>query len=199
MSIGLRVDMDGMAMTVTGIEPGSGVTKAGIIAHLAPLNHYQAGINWCVGDLLILGGREFGDHWIEQTVAEYMQAMSPETLRQCRWVSERYPYHQRVNRLTWSHHLIAAGVEDERSRTKLLESCLEPAADAPGRGPESPMSTSDLRRAVKCLKDGEDEDEGAKLLEAAKRAIAKLGPSERDTLFRWLGSKWDEWERIDGV
>jgi len=178
------VKLGGMEMTTTGFKPGGPVTKEGILAHLMSLNYYQAGINWCVGDLILMGEEHFGEDWTLQAIGDHLFSMSPETQKQCQWVAQRFPHAERLNDLTWSHHLIVAGIEDVAKRTLLLESCLVPSDDAPGRGPDKPMTVTDLRRAVKALK-GDDEDPG-KRLEAVKRAILKLDPEELRMLLVWI-------------
>ena len=186
------VEYDGMQMTTVGLVPGGEVTKEGILAHLVSLNFFQAGINWCVGDLLLEGTAAFGEDWMLQAVCDHMGSMSPDTQKQCQWVAQRFPHAERLNCLTWSHHMVVAGIDDDGDRQRLLECCVEPTKDAPGRGPDSPMSITDLRRAVRAAKD-DDEDNGEKALAAAMRMVERLAYPERARLLDWMESQGTIW------
>ena len=104
---------EGMEMTTRGIVPGGKVSKAGILAHLLAIDFYQAGINWCVGDLILLGNTTFGEDWMTQAVADHIGSMSVATQIQCQWVAQRFPHEKRLNWLRWTHHLAVAGMDDE--------------------------------------------------------------------------------------
>lgn len=184
-----HVTYSGMKMTTAGLEPGGTISKDGILAHLLALNFFQASVNWCVGDLILAGESAFGEHWMTQAVADHLSSMSPDTQKQCQWVSQRYPHAKRVNRLTWTHHLVAAGMDDETERTLLLESCLSPSEDAPGRSEDQPMGVAELRRAVRATRtDAEEdgEDEARKMLAAAMRAVLRLTEDQRAAVLMWL-------------
>jgi len=192
------VDYDGMQMTTVGLVPGGVVSKEGILAHLVSLNFFQAGINWCVGDLILEGTAAFGEDWVLQATMDHLSAMSESTQIQCQWVAQRYPHEKRLNRLSWTHHLVAAGMDCETERTLLLESCMTPSKEAPGRSEDQPMGVSELRRAVRAAKlDGEEDSPEVKLLAAAKRACERLAEEERTLLASWLAATWD-WD-IEGV
>ena len=182
------VRLDGMEMTTTGFKPGATVTKGAILAHLMSLNFYQAGINWCVGDLILMGSEHFGEDWTLQAVATHLGAMSPDTQKQCQWVAQLFPHAERLNVLSWSHHLVVAGMDDADERALLLESCVVPSDDAPGRGPDAPMSVTDLRRAVRAIK-GVREDIAADKLELAKKAVRALSGDQLTELRDWMDSE----------
>ena len=193
------VNYEGMQMTTTGLIPGGKVTKEGILAHLISLDFYQAGINWCVGDLILEGNSAFGEDWMLQAVMDHMGSMSPDTQKQCQWVAQRFPHAERLNVLSWSHHLVTAGMDDDTERTLLLESCITPSEDAPGRSEDQPMGVSELRRAVKAAKMDTDEpekDATPNPLEDAENAILRLGYADRVQIAEWMESNMDAWARM---
>ena len=188
------VDYDGMKMTTIGLAPGGTVTKEGILAHMVTLDFYQAGINWCVGDLILSGEKAFGEDWILQVTMEHLKNVSESTQIQCQWVSQRFPPEQRLNWLSWTHHLAVAGMDDEIGRTLLLGECTLPSKDAPGRSKENPMGVSELRKAVRLAKaDPNDEDQGEKALAAAMRMVERLAYPERARLLDWMESQGTIW------
>jgi len=183
------VDYDGMKMTTLGLAPGGRVTKEGILAHMVTLDFYQAGINWCVGDLILSGEAAFGEDWILQVTMEHLKNVSESTQIQCQWVAQRFPPEQRLNWLSWSHHLAVAGMCDGTEQMRLLVSCGTPSKDAPGRSEDQPMGVSELRRAVRAAKiaaDGEEDDLEVKLLAAAKRAVRRLTEGGRTVVRLWI-------------
>ena len=177
------------------------MSKEGILAHLVSLNFFQAGINWCVGDLILEGTAAFGEDWVLQATMEQLGAMSESTQIQCQWVAQRFPHDKRLNWLSWTHHLAVAGMDDEIGRTLLLGECTLPSKDAPGRSKENPMGVSELRKAVRLAKaDPDDEDTGEKALAAAMRMVERLAYPERARLLDWMesqGTKWIEQAQLE--
>ena len=193
------VNYKGMQMTTTGLVPGGKVSKEGVLAHLVTLDFYQAGINWCVGDLILEGTAAFGEDWMLQATMDHMSSMSEATQIQCQWVAQRFGFLKRFEHLSWSHHLVVAGMDDDTERTLLLESCVTPSEDAPGRSEDQPMGVAELRRAVRATRtdaDGEDKNQGETLLRLAEQAILRLEYADRASLYEWMESNMDAWERV---
>ena len=183
------VNYEGMQITTTGLVPGGKVSKEGILAHLIAFRFYQSALNWCIGDLILEGDAAFGEDWMRQALADHLGGVSESTQMQCQWVSQRFPHDKRLNWLSWSHHLATAGMDDEDERTLLLESCIQPSEDAPGRSEDQPMGVSELRRAVRATRtDAEDdgEDEEGKLLRLARTAVLRLGDAGRNAVGMWI-------------
>ena len=193
------VNYEGMQITTTGLVPGGKVSKEGILAHLIAFRFYQSALNWCIGDLILEGDAAFGEDWMRQALADHLGGVSESTQMQCQWVSQRFPHDKRLNWLSWSHHLATAGMDDEDERTLLLESCITPSEDAPGRSEDQPMGVGELRRAVRAARiaaDGEDEVAIPNPLEDAENAILALGYAERVSIMEWMESNMDAWARL---
>ena len=183
------VNYEGMQMTTTGLIPGGKVSKEGILAHLIAFRFYQSALNWCIGDLILEGDAAFGEDWMRQALADHLGTMSESTQMQCQRVAQRFPHAKRCNWLSWTHHLAVAGMDDEDERTLLIESCITPSEDAPGRSEDQPMGVAELRRAVRATRtdaDGKEEDEGEKLLRLAREAVLRLGEAGRKAVGMWI-------------
>lgn len=109
------------------------------------LQYVEGSMQWWRGDWLNYGERKFGEKYaqaIEVTGRSYY------TLAQYAWVAEKFNPHERSQQLTWSHHLIIAGLEKKEDRTKLLR-----------LAEKEKLSTKQLRQEVKKLKGTQNEED----------------------------------------
>lgn len=111
------------------------------------LQQIEGSIQWWRGDWLNYGERKFGEKYaqaVEETGRSYY------TLAQYAWVAERFNLRERSQKLTWSHHLIVAGLEKKEDRMRLLT-----------LAEKEELSTKRLREEVKKLKGISAEKDGS--------------------------------------
>lgn len=76
---------------------------------------------WWWGDTLNYIEREFPERWTQLIPSD----LNPQTLRNWKWVSGRFPQESRDPSLPWSIFQAAAGVEDQQERLELIEQAKE--------------------------------------------------------------------------
>ena len=67
---------------------------------------------WWLGDWLNFGESRYGETYsqaLDATGYEYA------TLRQAKWAASRYEMSMRIDNLSWTHHVIAAGADEPLS------------------------------------------------------------------------------------
>jgi len=89
--------------------------EAGDLAHT--LGRIMRAEAWWWGDFLCHIEKVFPQTWPQLIPDD----MNPDTLRNYKWVAERFPKRERVLGVSWSIHQIAAGIEDGAARARLLE------------------------------------------------------------------------------
>lgn len=94
------------------------------------------GSQWWIGDWLRYGTAKWGEKYAE---AARITGYDTATLRNMVWVAAQFEPSLRNDRLTWSHHVLVAAMEDEEKREWLERA----AADK--------LSVSDLRTELRAL------------------------------------------------
>lgn len=135
------IDVGLLRMTTRGVQVLGKFSDTQWENAVSLLDHASQSVNWCIGDLLLLGESAFGEEWAQQKIDEYAPAVSPATKKDCRWVSERFPAADRIRPLPWTHYRVVAGVDDVKTRQELLKAASE-----------KNWTQSDLRRAVRDTK-----------------------------------------------
>jgi len=97
------------------------------------LSVVQKGVQFWWGDFLNYAEGIFGEEYA-QLVPEVEQG----TLNNWKWVSSKIQPHRRRAELTWSHHEVVSGLDDEAEQDKWLDKAI---ADK--------MSKRELKRAIK--------------------------------------------------
>lgn len=92
---------------------------------------------WWIGDYLNHIEKVFPQKWTQLIPED----INRETLRNYKWVSERFPRAKRVEGVSWSRHQICAGMEPESERVKMIE-----------RAKAESLNCQDLRELVRLAK-----------------------------------------------
>lgn len=80
------------------------------------LQQMERSVMWWVGDWLRFGERKYGETY---TQAVDDTGYSVDTLKQAKWVAGAIEPCDRSHNLSWSHHMVAAGLDPERRREVL--------------------------------------------------------------------------------
>lgn len=78
----------------------------------AALGRSASGISWQIGDWLLLGEREWG---VTYTRAAEITSLAEPTLRNCRYVCQRFERPRRRDKLTFAHHAEVASLAPDRA------------------------------------------------------------------------------------
>jgi len=120
--------------------------------------------HWALGDLLTQGNAWFGEEYLG---ADFGLNLSPETLKQVQWVSERVAPERRRETLSWSHHRCVAGKEPDEQDEWL------------DRAEQNDWSSRELAMYMKALEPGKEQDDDGKQVSftahgTSKKAVALL-------------------------
>jgi len=88
---------------------------AELIAH--NLYRFAKATAWWFGDFLIYVEKAFPETWSQLIPDD----INKESLRNYKWVAERFPPGARNLDLPWSHYQICAGIEDAGARMQMLQ------------------------------------------------------------------------------
>jgi hypothetical protein len=78
----------------------------------------ESALQWQWGDWLNEGERQWGDIYTE---AEEISGKSNSTLRDYKWVASMFDLSRRRDKLSWGHHAVVAGIQDDEIRTGWLD------------------------------------------------------------------------------
>lgn len=84
---------------------------------LAYLLFFQKNIFWWIGDLLVSGEAKYGDDLFQYIPLD--ESISQEMLDRCRAIAIAYPRTERNLNLSWTHHMVAANL-DQNIRSAVL-------------------------------------------------------------------------------
>lgn len=135
------IQIGGLLITKTGIRRLGRFSETDWKNCAAMLDQFNQGVNWCVGDLMLLGEPEFGEDKVIQWIDEMVPSMGPQEKYHCQHVSNSFPYSNRLESLTWTHHFVLAYHNNARERFQLLE-----------QAEKQKLSTGDLRKRLRAHK-----------------------------------------------
>lgn len=98
---------------------------------------------WWIGDWIRYGTVKWGEKYAE---AARVTGYDVASLRNMAWVASRFDISLRSDKLTWSHHVLLAPLEPDDQRHWLE------------RASEERFSVTDLRLALRALREGGKED-----------------------------------------
>lgn len=101
---------------------------------LRGLRNVGQSMMWWLGDALLYGEAAYGEAW---TQAADVSGYSIKTLRQAMWVSRSVKPSVRREHLSWTHHVLVAGLTEEKQAEWLK------------RAEEQSWSVSELREALR--------------------------------------------------
>lgn len=137
---------------------------------------------WFIGDIINYSEKVYGESYksaMELTGKPYG------TLRNASWVAGEYELSLRSDNLSWSHHKIAASIDDKEQRSELLAKCEQEG-----------WTAAKLREAVRELRgekpadEPEDEDEDDDWFVFQARQFFDNCPAE---LRQIIYERWGEW------
>jgi hypothetical protein len=98
---------------------------------------------WWIGDWIRYGTAKWGEKYAE---AARVTGYDVASLRNMAWVASRFDTSLRSDKLTWSHHVLLAPFEPDQQRYWLE------------RATEERFSVTDLRVALRALRDGTEQE-----------------------------------------
>lgn len=105
-------------VTQVGLELPEGLSFADWQGIGESLKGVERSLMWWIGDWLRYGESRYGE-----TYAQALDAteISYQSLADAKWVAGKYEFSDRSENLTWTHHRVAAAIDDRDSRATLLE------------------------------------------------------------------------------
>ena len=113
----------------------------------------EASSQWLIGDSLLYGKREFGEHYAKAIDPETMKRSDPSTIKGYLWVSECVPPRVRRTSLRWSHHKEIAKFTPEEQDVWL------------GRAEELGWTVRELRANIRLLAEDKEETSDLQVLQ----------------------------------
>jgi N6-adenosine-specific RNA methylase IME4 len=127
-------------LTETGWVPPPTMSFSECGAELRAIRQWHHGVLFAIGDLLNYAELKWGETYAQLASDS---GYNPQFLMNCKWVAAKFPVHERVPGLSFSHHQVVASLPTAQARALLAIAGAEE------------WSKDDLRQTVRELRSGE--------------------------------------------